>query len=134
MRQQNVQHPKDLKPRRARGSTGWELMAPFAPTPNDTVIDKRRPNGFLANDFEMLLANRSLKTVVMVGCTTDGGVEATVRDGYNRGYFMVVVRDCVGTYTQQGHEGALKRMERSADVIDSTELLRLWGAQSQKGQ
>ena len=92
-----------------------------------TVIDKRRPNGFLANDFEMLLANRGLKTVVMVGCTTDGGVEATVRDGYNRGYFMVVVRDCVGTYTREGHEAALKRMERSADVIDSAELVRLWG-------
>ncbi len=26
----------------------------------------------------------------MIGCTTDGGVEATVRDGYHRGYFMVL--------------------------------------------
>jgi len=36
----------------------------------------------------------------MIGCTTDGGVEMTVRDGHNRGHLMVVVRDCVGTYTR----------------------------------
>ena len=48
---------------------------------------------------------------VIVGCTTDGGVEATVRDEFNGGCFMVVARDCVGTYTEKGHLGALKRME-----------------------
>jgi len=62
----------------------------------------------------------------MVGCTTDGGVEGTVRDGYYRGYFMVVVKDCVGTRTEEGHRGALERMERWADVIESHELNKIW--------
>ena len=128
MRQQGVDHPAKLKPRRLRESFGWHLMEPFKPAADDVVIDKRRPTMFIGNDFETQLANCGLKTIVMIVCTTDGGVEATVRDGYHRGYFMVVVRDCVGTYTEEGHMAALKRMERHADVVDSGELIKLWDA------
>ena len=92
-------------------------MEPFRPGENDIVIDKRRPTMFIGNEFETVLSNRRAHTIVMIGCTTDGGVEATVRDGYHRGYFMVVVRDCVGTYTEEGHNAALKRMDRFADVV-----------------
>jgi isochorismate hydrolase len=81
---------------------------------------------FIGNEFETVLSNRRAHTIVMIGCTTDGGVEATVRDGYHRGYFMVVVRDCVATYTEEGHNAALKRMERFADVVDSQQLIRIW--------
>jgi len=33
------------------------------------------------------------------------------RDGYERGYFEAVVRDCVGTGMEQGHQEAMKRDE-----------------------
>lgn len=127
MKEQKVDDPSMLKPRRLHGSFGWQIMEPFRPGENDIVIDKRRPTMFIGNEFETILSNRGATTVVMVGCTTDGGVDATVRDGFHRGYFMVVARDCVGTYTEEGHNAALKRMERFGDVVDSTELLKIWG-------
>jgi nicotinamidase-related amidase len=126
MKEQKVDHPSKLKPRRLRGSFGWQLMEPFRPDEYDLVLEKRRPTMFLGTEFESLLVNRRATTVVIVGCTTDGGVEASVRDGHYRGYFMVVVRDCVGTYTEEGHLGALKRMERFADVVESSELIKIW--------
>ena len=126
MKQQGAKHPSELKPRRAHGSFGWSLIEPFKPAPDDFVIDKRRPTMFIGNDFETILSNRELRTVVMIGCTTDAGVEATVREGYSRGYFMVVARDCVGTYTEEGHAAALKRMERYADIVDASELIAIW--------
>ena len=126
MIEQKADRPELLKPRRLHGSFGWQIMEPFKPAPDDLVIDKRRPTMFIGNEFETVLSNRRATTVVMLGCTTDGGVEATVRDGYYHGYFMVVARDCVGTYTQDGHNAALKRMERFADVVDSSELIRIW--------
>jgi nicotinamidase-related amidase len=121
-----VDHPSPLTPRRLHGSFGWQIMEPFKPGENDIVIDKRRPTMFIGNEFETVLSNRRADTIVMIGCTTDGGVEATVRDGYHRGYFMVLVLDCVGTYTEEGHNGALKRMERFADIVDSKELIEIW--------
>jgi nicotinamidase-related amidase len=127
MKEQKVDDPSMLKPRRLHGSFGWQIMEPFQPVDNDIVIDKRRPTMFIGNEFETILNNRGATTVVMVGCTTDGGVEATVRDGFHRGYFMIVARDCVGTYTEEGHHAALKRMERFGDVVDSNELLKVWG-------
>ncbi len=126
MKEQKVDHPGKLKARRLHGSFGWEIMEPFKPGPDDPVIDKRRPTMFNGTEFETVLANQRASTVVIIGCTTDGGVEATVRDGFYRGYFMVVARDCVGTYTEEGHNAALKRMERLGDVVESKELIRIW--------
>ena len=126
MKDQKVDHPRKLKPRRLHGSFGWNIMEPFKPQPEDSVIDKRRPTVFIGNEFETIMSNLALTTIVMIGCTTDGGVEATVREGFNRSYFMVIPRDCVGTYTEEGHNGALKRMERFAEIVDSKELIDIW--------
>jgi len=126
MKDQKVDHPSKLKPRRLHGSFGWNIMEPFKPGPEDTVIDKRRPTMFIGNEFETIISNLGLTTIVMIGCTTDGGVEATVREGFNRSYFMVIPRDCVGTYTEEGHNGALKRMERFAEIVESKEVIEIW--------
>jgi biuret amidohydrolase len=126
MKDQKVDLPDKLKPRRLRGSFGWNIMEPFHPSDDDIVIDKRRPTMFIGNEFETIMNNRGATTIVMIGCTTDGGVEATVREGFNRNYFMVVVRDCVGTYTEAGHNAALQRMERFAEVVDSKTLIECW--------
>ena len=124
---QGVDHPSQLRPRRSHGSFGWQLIEPFRPEPDDVVLDKRRGTVFLGTEFESLMLHWRISTVVIVGCTTDGGVEGTVRYGSYRGYFMVVVRDCVGTRTEQGHREALTRMERWADVVESADLLEIWG-------
>jgi nicotinamidase-related amidase len=126
MKDQKVDHPDQLKPRRLRGSFGWNIMEPFHPGEDDIVIDKRRPTMFIGNEFETIMNNRGATTIVMIGCTTDGGVEATVREGFNRNYFMVIARDCVGTYTEEGHNAALQRMERFADIVDSKTLIDYW--------
>ena len=126
MKEQKVDQPSKLKPRRLQGSFGWQIMEPFSPGDGELVLDKRRGTMFIGTEFETLLVSRRASTIVIIGCTTDGGVEATVRDGFYRGYFMVVVRDCVGTYTEEGNSAALKRMERLGDIVDSKELIRIW--------
>lgn len=126
MKDQGVTDPNELKPRRTRESFGWQLIAPFEPATDDTVIEKHRATMFLGTEFEQLLANWNRATVVLVGCRTDAGIEGTARDGYYRGYSMLVVRDCVGTNNEQAHRDALKRLERFADVVSSRELLDIW--------
>ena len=128
MKDQGVDHPSRLGPRRTRGSFGWQLIEPFEPEEGDVHIEKHRPTIFLGTEFEQLLGNWNRDTVVVVGCRTDAGVEGSVRDGYYRGYSMVVVRDCVGTNRETAHHEALKRMERFADVVESRELLAIWDA------
>ena len=126
MKEQKVDHPSKLKPRRGRGSFGWHLMEPFKAEPADVVLEKRRTTVFLGTEFESHLINRQATTVVIVGCRTDHGVESTARDGTARGYFMVVVRDGVGSDSERAHTEALKRLERVADIVDSKELVKIW--------
>lgn len=126
MKEQKVDHPGKLKPRRFKDSFGWQIMEPFIPAAEDVVLDKRRGTMFIGTEFETLLGNLRASAIVIIGCTTDCGVEATVRDGFYRGYFMVVARDCVGTYTEERHNSALKRMERLADIVESRELIGIW--------
>lgn len=126
LKDQGVTDPSALKPRRVRGSFGWQLIEPFAPAEDDTIIEKHRATMFLGTEFEQLLTNWNKTTVVLVGCRTDAGIEGTARDGYYRGYSMIVVRDCVGTGNERSHVDALKRLERFADVVSSRELLEIW--------
>ena len=121
--------PSELGPRRTRGSFGWQLIEPFKPEDDDVLIEKHRPTIFLGTEFEQLLGNWNRDTVVVVGCRTDAGVEGSVRDGYYRGYSMIVVRDCVGTNRENAHHDAL----RSAWNVSPTwwipgELLDIWDA------
>jgi hypothetical protein len=39
---------------------------------------------------------------------------------------MVVARDCVGADAEEAHNAALKRMERFAEIVESTELIEIW--------
>ena len=126
MREQKVDHPSKLRPRRTRGSFGWQLIEPFKPDPDDFMIEKRRATIFLGTEFEHLMENRGATTVVIVGCRTDAGIEGSVRDGFYRGYFMVVARDSVGTDTEEAHRAALQRIERFADVVNADELIGIW--------
>jgi hypothetical protein len=45
----------------------------------------------------------------------------------DRGYVMLVACDYGGTYTEKRNTAALKRMERFADVVDSKEIIEIWG-------
>ena len=107
-----------------KGTLG--LPEPVRRLPHRSGTSKRRPTMFIGNEFETIMNNIGATTIVMIGCTTDGGVEATVREGFNRSYFMVIARDCVGTYTEEGHNAALKRMERFAEIVDSKKLIDIW--------
>jgi len=81
MQAQDVDHPSKLKPRRLRGSFGWQLIEPFKPQEDDVIIDKRRATMFLGTEFESLMIHWGTRTIVMVGCTTAGDNP----DGVSRG-------------------------------------------------
>ena len=57
LKEQKLDDPTKLKPRRVRGGFGWQLMEPFAPLEDDLVIDKRRGTMFIGTEFETLLGN-----------------------------------------------------------------------------
>lgn len=127
MQMAKVSDPAQVPARTMEGTRGWEVINELKPQPGDLVFKKRRPSAFIATDLDLILRNRGIGTVVLTGVSTEGGIEGSARHGLNLGYYMVVVRDSVGSSDREGHELALKYMGMIFDVADSKQLSSIWG-------
>ncbi len=115
-------------PRTAEGSSGWKIVDDLAPQPGDYVFNKRRPNGFFGTDLDVALRNRCISTVLLAGVSTEGGVEVTARNGLNYGYYMVLLRDCVGSRRQEVRDLTITFLEKThLDMTITDEVLACWG-------
>jgi nicotinamidase-related amidase len=54
-------------------------------------------------------------------------VESSARDAANRGFYPVVVSDCVSSMDREAHDRSLKNMARLLLVAHSTEVLEAIG-------
>ncbi len=106
---------------------GKDIVDELRPDPQDVVFQKRRPDGFIGTDFDSVLRSKSIRTIVIGGVATEGGVEGTARTGRNLGYDIVVLRDCVGSRSRELHELALRLIEGTFfDVATSGEVMEIW--------
>ena len=104
-----------------------EIIGELQPQPQDIVFQKRRPDGFVGTDFDLILRSNGIKTLVIGGVATEGGVEGTARSARNLGYDVVVVNDCVGSRNREAHDMALKLMEQSFfDVVTAADIGAIW--------
>ncbi len=116
MRRFGVTRAEDLRPMLARGSAAAEIPEALAPREDELVLGKHTTSMFIGTHFEFLLRNRGIRTLLIAGISTENGIEATARDADNRGYYTVVVEDCVSSPDQEGHELALALMRRYCSV------------------
>jgi nicotinamidase-related amidase len=104
-----------------------EIIAELKPQPQDIVFNKRRPDGFVGTDFDLTLRSNGIKTILIGGVATEGGVEGTARSARNLGYDVVVLKDCVGSRNRELHELALKLMEQTFfDVATAADISAIW--------
>jgi nicotinamidase-related amidase len=122
MQRFGIAHLEDVKPVLPRGSHGAELAAWCAPRANEPVIGKHTTSMFVGTHFEHMLGNRGIHSVVLAGISTDQGIEATARDATNRGFYALVLEDCVSSADKEGHDIALALMRRFCSVCTSAEL------------
>lgn len=70
---------------------------------------------------------RGITTLIFTGIATEFGVESSARDASNRGFYPVVVSDCVSSMDKEAHERSLKNLDKLAIVKSSGELLKSVG-------
>lgn len=106
---------------------GRQIVDELKPQAQDIVFQKRRPDGFVGSDFDLMLRNNGIRTILIGGVATEGGVEGTARSARNLGYDIVVLKDCVGSRNRELHELALKLMEQTHfDIGTAAEIAALW--------
>ena len=108
------------------GTWGHQIVADLRPAPNEVIIKKGRPTGFLRTRLDQVLRSQGVKSVVSTGVTSEGCVQATAMDALFHDYYSVVVEDCVASYSRERHQTALEYLSQRMDVIGSDLLADLW--------
>ncbi len=73
-----------------------QLVPELAPVDGEPVFDKLGMSAFVGTPVEMLLRDRRLTTVVLVGAVLEIGIEPTARHAADLGFLPVVVDDACG--------------------------------------
>lgn len=106
-----------------QGSWGWQLVDDLTPGPRDWVFDKFRPDGFLGTPLDLALRAAGIETVILLGTTTEGCLESTVRAASYHDYYVVVVEDGVASPNPVNHEGSMNLLRARYPVHSGSEIL-----------
>ncbi|SDT33774.1 Nicotinamidase-related amidase [Friedmanniella luteola] len=81
-----------------RGEYGHDIIDELAPLPGEVVLDKPGKGAFYGTDLQQVLDEAGVQALVVTGVTTEVCVHTTVREANDRGYEVLVLADCVGSY------------------------------------
>lgn len=92
----------------APGARGHALVDMLAPA--DVVVQKVAYSGFHASALEHVLRGLGIKSLIVAGILTNGGVASTVRDAHVRGYDIWVLTDGCADFAAEIHDVALRSL------------------------
>lgn len=109
------------------GTWGHRIIDDLGCRDSDLVIGKYRSSAFIGTELDLVLRSSGIQSVVVIGGTTEGCVDSTVRSAGFLEYFPIVPRDCVASDNPDLHRAGLLILEAyRAIVVDSLELVSLW--------
>jgi nicotinamidase-related amidase len=108
------------------GGVGQEVIPDLAPEDGDWIVKKYRSSAFWGTNLDMLLRSNGIQSLVVSGCTTEGCVESTARDGLFADYYVVIPEDCVASDDRAQHDASLLLMRHRFDLASSEEILSEW--------
>src|SRR3954447_15370343 len=92
-----------------KGEWGAEIVDALAPRDGDIVVEgKRGPDAFATPNLDFILRARGVETIALGGFLTNCCVESTMRTGYEKGYTVITLADCVAATSPEEHANALK--------------------------
>jgi len=107
-----------------RGTWDSEVIDELRPHPDDFIVEKRRDSVFQDTEFDLWLKAFRADTVILCGIDTYVCVESSVRDAFNKGYDVVLMKDCVASRNPRHHQATLDQVaEAYGWVLSSTELI-----------
>ena len=92
----------------------------------EIVIDKHTASVFVDTAFERMLRNAGIITVVFTGIATEFGIESSARDASNRGFYSVVISDCVSSPDRNAHESSIENMRKIITIMTSKDVENSW--------
>jgi ureidoacrylate peracid hydrolase len=91
-----------------KDSWGAAIVDDLAPQGGDIVVEgKRGLDTFASTNLDFILRSKGITTIALGGFLTNCCVESTMRTGYEHGYEVITLRDCLAATSPEEHENAL---------------------------
>ncbi len=113
-----------------KDSWGAAIVDELAPQPGDIVVEgKRGLDTFASTNLDFILRSKGITTIILGGFLTNCCVESTMRTGYEHGYKVITLRDCLAATSIAEHENALAYdFLMFSEPMTSDELISALGA------
>ncbi len=91
-----------------KGSWGAAIDDEMAPEDGDIVVEgKRGLDTFASTNLDFILRSKGITTIALGGFLTNCCVESTMRTGYENGYRVITLKDCVAATSIEEHDNAI---------------------------
>ncbi|GAM85915.1 hypothetical protein ANO11243_039250 [Dothideomycetidae sp. 11243] len=110
-----------------RQSPGTDPVVELCPLYHEVLIDHSKPSAFAYTDLDLLLRNRDIRNLIIVGLDVNDSLVATVRDAAEKRYDCLLVQGCIasvssivplssGQHLEQGVTVDLSLFEQAASA------------------
>ena len=105
------------------GTWGTEVHPALGQQPGDFDIVKHRVSPFYSTNLEAILRARGIRRIYCSGISTNAVVQATVREGHDRDYEMVVIEDGCCGLSDEEHDNAIQSLRRFCQLTTSRDVV-----------
>jgi nicotinamidase-related amidase len=105
------------------GEWGTQTHPDLDQQAGDFDIVKHRVSPFYSTSLEAILRARGITRIYCSGISTNAVVQATVREGHDRDYEIVVLEDCCCGMSSEEHEIAVKSFQRFCKLSNSSDVV-----------
>ena len=106
-----------------KGGPLSKVVDGIAPGDDDILLPKSSSGVFNSTNLDYLLRNMGIENLIVVGVLSGQCVDMAVRDGADRGYYMICVHDACAAHTEDEHIAALRAFGGYCRLQTSEELL-----------
>lgn len=104
------------------GTPGTEIHKSLSQHPDDIQIIKHRVSPFFSTSLMVTLRALDISRIYCSGVSTQAVVQATVRDGHDRDFEMIVLEDCCAAHTAEEHANSIQSLGRFGKILKSTDV------------
>ncbi len=101
------------------GTWGTEVHPELTPEPGDFDIVKHRVSPFYCTNLEAILRVVGARRLYVAGVSSNAVVQATVREGHDRDFEMVILEDCCAAFSAEEHQAAIEGLGRFGTIVGS---------------
>jgi nicotinamidase-related amidase len=101
------------------GTWGTEIHPSLAQQPGDVQVTKHRVSPFYSTSLMAQLSAAGIQRIYCSGVSTQAVVQATVRDGHDRDFDMVLLEDACCAHSEVEHRNSIGSIGRFCRIVTS---------------